>query len=65
MQSYATPPLAAGEGELQVTLVTAASGGLRDDRSPPSVVQQTTTEPATYVVTNQTAQQLQFSIRIR
>jgi len=65
MQSYATPPLAAGEGELQVTLVTAASGALRDDRNASGVVQQTTTEPATYVVTNQTAQQLQFSIRLR
>ncbi len=65
MQSYPTPPLAAGESELQVTLLTAANVALRDDRNTVGVTHQTTPEPATYVVTNQAAQQLQFSIRLR
>ena len=68
LKTYITAPLKAGEKELIVSftrLQMAFTGAkLLDQKSQASVTQQTTTEPATYVVGDPASQQVNFTITL-
>ena len=68
LQTYTTPQLLSGEKELQVILtrlpVPLTGVSLRDDKRSTVVSQQSTAEPATYVVTAPASPQLLFTITL-
>jgi hypothetical protein len=68
MRTYATPPLRATDQELRVTLswpnTPLADNFKRDEKATNEVAQQSTTEPATYVVGDSSSAKLEFVITL-
>ena len=68
LQTYTSPLLRSGETEVEVTLtrdlLAMTGGSLRDQSAGAYVRQQSTTEPATYMVSEVPARQLQFTIHL-